>query len=93
MCRTASPQNLPGTFMLLRRDLAITITVLFLRSTMPFCCGVYGTVRCYLIPASSHNRVNSAERNSPSRSVLNILMRYPLVFLACNLNFLNMEQA
>ncbi|XP_039130941.1 uncharacterized protein LOC120267362 [Dioscorea cayenensis subsp. rotundata] len=37
-CRTASPQNFPGTFMLLSNDLAIAITVMFLRSTTPFCC-------------------------------------------------------
>ena len=72
-CRTASPQNLPDTFMLLRRDLAIAITVLFLRSTTPFCCGVYGTVRCRFIPACSHTLMNSAERNSPPRSIVSLL--------------------
>uniref|UniRef100_A0A7N0UEY9 Uncharacterized protein n=1 Tax=Kalanchoe fedtschenkoi TaxID=63787 RepID=A0A7N0UEY9_KALFE len=43
-CRAASPQNFTGTFILLIRDLTISIMVLFLRSTTLFYCGLYGAL-------------------------------------------------
>jgi hypothetical protein len=42
---TTSPQNLPGMPLLFIMLRAMAITVWFLLSTTPFCCGEYGAVR------------------------------------------------
>ena len=47
---TASPQNLAGMPLAFIMDRAMPITVWFLRSTTPFCCGEYGAVRCHTTP-------------------------------------------
>lgn len=52
---TASPQNVAGMLMLFSRQRAISTIVWFLRSTTPFCCGVYGAVVKCLMPPSSQN--------------------------------------
>ncbi|WZZ09489.1 hypothetical protein YC2023_095410 [Brassica napus] len=60
--------------MCLRILLVIPINVRFRLSTTPFCCGVYGAVRCLCIPDVSQNWLNSELVNSPPLSVLKTLI-------------------
>ena len=66
---TASPQNLAGMPFALSMLLAMATTVWFHLSTTPFCWGVYGVVSCRLTPSSAQYSMNTADVNSPPRSV------------------------
>jgi hypothetical protein len=66
---TASPQNIAGMPLLFNRLHAIATTDWFLRSMMPFCCGVYGTVCYRSTPCSVQYVSNSMEVNSAPLSI------------------------
>ena len=54
--------------------------VLFLLFATPFCCGIYATVNCLLIPFSLQKSVNSCDVNSPPLSVRRHFMNVPVSF-------------
>jgi hypothetical protein len=62
---TASPQKQFGIDMALSMEHAMPNTDWFLLSTMPFCSGVYGIVRCLYTPCSEQYSVKPRVVNSP----------------------------
>ena len=63
--------------MCVKIPLVISNKVLLRLSTTPFCCGVYGAVKCRCIPDTSQNSLNSELVNSPPLSFLRVFYSCP----------------
>jgi hypothetical protein len=86
---TASTQNSCVSPTPLSMLLALSINVLFILSTTPFCCGVYGVVFWHAMPHYLQNYSKSFPHNSPPLSVLNTLIFLSIWFSTRDLNSLN----
>ena len=91
--RTASPHRWSGKDTCFNRLLVISKRVLFLLSTIPFCCGEYGAVKCLTIPDLSQNSLNSVDVNSPPLSVRKHLIFAFVSSSTTALNFWNLSNA
>lgn len=65
----ASAHHFFSTCMWFSIDLARSVSVQFIRSAIPFCCGKYGTVAWCTIPAFRHTSANRLFMYSPPLSV------------------------
>lgn len=89
----ASAQSLVGKPLCFNIHQAISTSVLFLHSVIPFCSSVYGAVNYRLMPFSSQNVRKSPKLNSPPQSVLSVLTDISNHFSTTTLNILNFLNA
>ena len=77
MASAHSSRGAPAATSIVR---ALSTSVRFALSTMPLCCGVYGSVCLALTPFCAQNLASSALTNSPPPSVWNSLGHFPVWF-------------
>lgn len=65
-------------------------SILFLRSVVPFCWGVWICVKCQLMPWWSQYSKKALEVNSPPRSILRALILCPISVSTSALNVQNL---
>src|ERR1044072_542433 len=75
-----------------RRHLALSVRVLLILSTTPFCCGVFLTEKCLRIPFSPQNCINFLSVYSVPLSDLKYLIFLPVWFSTSTFQILNLAK-
>ena len=86
------PQKLAGSLAWLNIAVTSSSIVLFARSALPFCWGLFLVVWSLKIPESSQNLLNSEDMYSPPLSSLRTLIFRPVWFSAYAWNCLKAEK-